>query len=193
MGSDVGALVGYIRVSTTHQTHDAQYDKLSGLGIPPERIFSDRMSGARDDRPGYRALLAFLRTGDIVTVTSLDRLGRSLSSIIRTIEDLAERGIYVRSEREHIDTSTSAGMMLAGVFGALAQYERTLIKERAEAARAAAAARGVRGGAPRALSDRQRADAAELRAVGWSVPRIAAHLSVSKRTVYRALEAAQAA
>jgi len=191
--SGPGALVGYIRVSTAHQTHDAQWDALTALGVPAERIFADKLSGAREDRPGFLALLRYLRPGDVVVVTDLSRLGRSLSGVIRTLDQLRERGIFVRSLRESVDTSTSVGRMLAGLFASLAEYERELILERAAVSRAAAAARGVRGGAPRVLTDAQVAAAAELRLAGWSASRVAEHLGVSRRTVYRALERAQAA
>lgn len=187
----MGTSLGYIRVSTEHQTHDAQWDALTALGIDAAHIFADKMTGARDDRPGYRALLAFLRPGDVVVVTSLDRLSRSLSGIIRTIEELRVRGIYIRTLRESIDTSTSVGRMLAGIFASLAEYERELIAERASIARKAAADRGVHAGRPRALSPEQAQAAVELRSAGWSVPRIVSHLGCSRATVYRALEASE--
>ena len=144
-----------IRVSTDHQTHDAQRDALQALGV--SRIFADKMSGVCDDRTGYRALLDYVRPGDTIVVTALDRLGRSLTFIVNTVSDLGKRGIYVRTLRDSIDTSTSVGRMLAGLFASLAEYERELIAERAKggpagrrrpwhAARPATEAPGRQGG-----------------------------------------------
>src|SRR5664279_4052906 len=181
-----GQLVGYIRVSTDHQTHDAQRDALQALGV--SRIFADKMSGARDDRTGYRALLDYIRPGDTIVVTTLDRLGRSLTSIVNTVSDLGKRGIYVRTLRESIDTSTPVGRMLAGLFASLAEYERELIAERARVARQAAAARGRLPGRPRKLPADKVALALRMRAAGESAPTIAAALGVSRATLYRALE-----
>jgi DNA invertase Pin-like site-specific DNA recombinase len=181
-----GQLVGYIRVSTDHQTHDAQRDALHALGV--SRIFADKMSGARDYRTGYRALLDYIRPGDTIVVTALDRLGRSLTSIVNTVSDLGKRGIYVRTLRESIDTSTSVGRMLAGLFASLAEYERELIAERARVARQAAAARGKLPGRPRKLPADKVALALRMRAAGESAPTIAQALGVSRATLYRALE-----
>jgi DNA invertase Pin-like site-specific DNA recombinase len=134
------AVLGYARVSTDHQSLDQQRDALTAVGC--ERIFTDQLSGVRDDRPGLVALLAHVRGGDVVVVVALDRLGRSLSGVIRTLETLAAAGVLLRSLREGIDYSTPTGRMLAGIFAALAGYERELMHERAAAARAAARARG---------------------------------------------------
>ena len=175
-----------IRVSTDHQTHDAQRDALQCLGV--SRIFADKMSGARDDRTGYRALLDYIRPGDTIVVTTLDRLGRSLTSIVNTVSDLGKRGIYVRTLRESIDTSTSVGRMLAGLFASLAEYERELIAERARVARQAAAARGKLPGRPRKLPADKVALALRMRRAGESARTIAEALGVSRATLYRALE-----
>lgn len=177
--------IGYTRVSTSHQTTDQQLDALTAAGV--ERVFTDVMSGARDDRPGLAALLDYARTGDTVVVVALDRLGRSLSGIIRTIEQLGERGVHIRSLREGIDTSTSVGRMLAGVFGALAEYERSLINERATAAREAAAARGKQTGRPKSLTDDQARQLRTLHAGGESVADLCRSFGVSRATAYRVL------
>jgi len=175
-----------IRVSTDHQTHDAQRDALQALGV--SRIFADKMSGVCDDRTGYRALLDYVRPGDTIVVTALDRLGRSLTSIVNTVSDLGKRGIYVRTLRDSIDTSTSVGRMLAGLFASLAEYERELIAERAKVARQAAAARGTLPGRPRKLPADKVALALRMRAAGESAPTIAQALGVSRATLYRALK-----
>jgi len=152
------------------------------------RIFADKMFGARDDRTGYRALLDYIRPGDTIVVTALDRLGRSLTSIVNTVSDLGKRGIYVRTLRESIDTSTSVGRMLAGLSASLAEYERELIAERARVARQAAVTRGKLPGRPRKLPADKVALALRMRAAGESAPTIAAALGVSRATLYRALE-----
>src|SRR5664280_2931456 len=138
--------VGYARVSTDHQSLLAQRDALTAAGC--DRIFTDQMSGVREDRPGLAQLLDYVRPGDTVVVVALDRLGRSLSGVIRTIETLTERGVLLRSLREGIDYSTPTGRMLAGIFAALAAYERELMHERAAAARQAARLRGRHTGRP---------------------------------------------
>jgi DNA invertase Pin-like site-specific DNA recombinase len=147
------------------------------------------MSGARNDRPGLAELLNYAREGDTITVVALDRLGRSLSHVISTIDCLQARGVVLRSLREGIDYSTSTGRMVAGIFAALAEYERSLINERAAAAREAARARGRQVGRPRALTDETAALARQMRAGGVPVPQIAQQLRVSSATVYRMLAA----
>jgi DNA invertase Pin-like site-specific DNA recombinase len=168
------AVIGYARVSTDHQSLEAQHDALTAAGC--ERIFTDKLSGARDDRPGLAALLDYVRAGDTVTVVALDRLGRSLSAVIRTIERLTEDQVLLRSLREGIDYSTSTGRMLAGIFAALAEYERELIHKRAAAAaRAAARLRGRHTGRPPRLTPTQTHQVQSLRTGGnpsphWSAP-----------------------
>ncbi len=181
----MGAVLGYARVSTDHQSLDQQHDALTAAGC--ERIFNDMLAGARDDRPGLAALLDYAREGDTVVVVALDRLGRSLAGIVRTVETLRERGVMLRSLREGIDYSTAVGRMVAGIFASLAEYERELIHERAAVARHAARARGKHTGRPRALSDDQVRIARRMRQHGESMPTIAATLRVSRATLYRSL------
>lgn len=180
-------ILGYARVSTSHQTTDQQIDALKAAGC--ERIFTDVMSGARNDRPGLAELMSYAREGDTITVTALDRLGRSLTHVIATIDCLTERGIVLKSLREGIDYSTSTGKLVASIFAALAEYERSLINERAAAAREAARARGRQVGRPKALTDETAALARQMRAGGVPVPQIAQQLRVSSATVYRMLAA----
>ena len=175
--------LGYARVSTTHQTLDQQLDALRAAGV--ERVFDDVMSGARNDRPGLAALLDYARQGDTVTVVALDRLGRSLSGVISTIDELHHRGILLRSLREGVDYSTAVGRMVAGIFAALAEYERTLINERAAAAREAARIRGRPVGRKRSLDAAKVEQARILRASGQTVSEICSTLAVSRATLYR--------
>jgi len=185
------AVVGYARVSTDHRSLVAQQDALGGAGC--ERVFTDRLSGVREDRPGLVELLGYVRPGDTVVVAALDRLGRSLSGVIRTVETLAGAGVLLRSLREGIDYSTATGRMLAGIFGALAEYELELMHERAAAARAAARARGRHTGRPPKLSPTQVGQVRTLRAGGSSIGELVAGFGVSRATVYRALDPAHPA
>jgi len=143
-------LVGYMRVSSTdeRQSVDLQRDALIGAGVDERHLHQDRASGARDERPGLKACLADLRPGDVLVVWKLDRLGRSLSHLIRIVEGMKERGVAFRSLTEAIDTTTPHGVFLFNLFGALAQYERALIAERVMAGLAAARRRGRKGGRP---------------------------------------------
>ena len=160
-----------------------QRDALERAGV--ERIFEDVLSGAKTDRPGLQALLGYARPGDTIIVVALDRLGRSMSHVILTIEDLQRRGILLESLREGVDFSQPVGRMLAGIFAALAEYERALIRERADAAREAARIRGRQTGRPRALDPIAVEQAWKLREGGFTPSQIAASLGVSRATVYR--------
>jgi len=144
-------VVGYARVSTDHQSLEAHQNVLRLAGA--ERVFTDKLSGVRDDRPGSASLINYVRAGDTVVVVALDRRGRSLSSVIRTIKQLTTAGVLLRSLREGIDYSTPTGRMLAGIFAALAEDERELMHERAAAARHAARLCGRHTGAPRLIID----------------------------------------
>ena len=146
-------LIGYMRVSSAdeRQSVDLQSDALIAAGIYDRHLHQDRASGARDDRPGLKACLADLRAGDVLVVWKLDRLGRSLSHLIRIVEELKERGVAFRSLTEQMDTTTPHGEFLFNLFGSLAQYERALIKERVTAGLAAARRRGRKGGRPPSL------------------------------------------
>ena len=178
--------LGYARISTSQQTLDQQLDALAEAGVT--RIFHDVMSGTRSDRPGLLALLEYARSGDQVTVVALDRLGRSLSGVIRTIDQLQSRDIALRSLREGIDFATPAGRLQAAIFSAMAEYERELIRERAAAARDAARARGRHVGRPPALTREQAEAAQTLRAGGLPIVVIASTLGVSRATIYRYTE-----
>jgi DNA invertase Pin-like site-specific DNA recombinase len=140
--------VGYIRVSTEEQNLDLQKDALTAAGC--ERLFSDTATGATTYRPGLNEALNFLRSGDELTVWRLDRLGRSLVHLIDTVNLLEKRGVSFKSLNENIDTTTSTGKLVFHLFGALAEFERDLIRERTKAGLKAARARGRLGGHPRA-------------------------------------------
>ncbi|KOX59071.1 MULTISPECIES: recombinase family protein [Pseudomonadota] len=146
-------LVGYMRVSTDgdRQVMDLQRDALLAAGVDRRHLFEDKASGSRGDRTGLAEALAFLHPGDCLIVWKLDRLGRSLPHLLATVGDLKARGVAFRSLTEQMDTTTPQGEFLFHVFGALAQFERSLIQERVQAGLAAAARRGRRGGRPTAI------------------------------------------
>jgi len=139
-------LIGYARVSTDEQVHDAQIDELRAAGC--DRIYQEHGSGASRARPVLTRLLGELTAGDVLVVVRLDRLARSVSHLLQLIEDLAERGVHFRSIRDPIDTSTPQGMFSLQVLGAVAQLERVLIAERTKAGIKAAKARGKLPGNP---------------------------------------------
>jgi DNA invertase Pin-like site-specific DNA recombinase len=146
-------LIGYMRVSSSdeRQVVDLQLDALLAAGVDERHLYQDKQSGGRDDRAGLKTCLAGLRAGDVLVVWKLDRLGRSLSHLVRILDDLKGRGVAFRSLTEGIDTTTSHGEFLYNLFGTLAQYERSLIRERVNAGLAAARRRGRRGGRPPAI------------------------------------------
>ncbi|WP_406239979.1 recombinase family protein (plasmid) [Acetobacter orientalis] len=143
-------LIGYMRVSSVddRQSVDLQRDALIAAGVDERHLFSDKASGARDDRPGLKACMEYLKHGDTLIVWKLDRLGRSLANLLTIITDLKDRGVAFRSLTEQMDTSTPHGELLFSFFGALAQYERALTRERVMAGLAAARRRGRHGGRP---------------------------------------------
>lgn len=185
-------LVGYVRVSVSddRQSTDLQRDALLAAGVDPRHVFEDRASGARDSRPGLASCLEYLKSGDVLVVWKLDRLGRSLPHLIEVVGSLRQRSVGFRSLTESLDTTTAMGEFLFHVFGALAQYERELIRERVNAGLEAARARGRRGGRPRRLSAEQVEAATSLLAGGMSPSAAARSLSVPRSTLVDALSRA---
>jgi DNA invertase Pin-like site-specific DNA recombinase len=183
---------------------DRQEDALVEAGVDARDIYRDVISGAKFERIGLEELIGkveehdgerirrggVVRAGDTVIVASLDRLGRSLSQVIATADELHAAGIVLKSIKESIDYSTGIGQMLAGIFASLAQYERTLMLERVSDARAAAKARGSNTGRPATLTADQKRQVQRLHAAGESVPALVQTFGVSRRTIYRCLEPA---
>ena len=181
-----GMTFGYCRVSTTHQDEALQQDALEKAGV--DRIFVDTASGATESRPALDELLGQLRPGDTVVVWRLDRLGRSLRHLIDVVGDLDRRGVALRSLRESLDTSTPGGRLVFHVFGALAEFERDLIRERTTAGLEAARARGRHGGRPTVWTPEKLRTAHAMYDSGeHEVATIARVLGVSRASVYRAL------
>jgi DNA invertase Pin-like site-specific DNA recombinase len=142
-------LIGYARVSTNEQNLDLQRDALRNAGVSAKHIFTDKITGTKQERPGLEAALSHLRDGDTFVVWRLDRLGRSLKHLIETVTALKQQHITFKSITENIDTSTATGELVFHLFGALAEFERNLITERTMAGLEAARARGRRGGRPK--------------------------------------------
>lgn len=178
------SVVGYARVSTASQAESLaeQRDRLHQLGAV--RVFEDVASGARADRPGLAAARNFLRAGDTLTVTRLDRLGRSMLDTLTTLHELAETGVRVRALDLDLDTDTPAGRMVVHVLAALSEWERDMIRTRTREGLAHARAQGRRGGRRRVLTDQQ-VTAIEASAGTISNADLAAMHGVSLRTISR--------
>jgi DNA invertase Pin-like site-specific DNA recombinase len=181
----MGMLVGYARVSTAEQSLHLQRDALKRAGC--KRVFADVASGANSERPGLAKALEFVRRGDTLVVWKLDRLGRSLAHLIESVRALHERKVGFRSLQESLDTRTSGGKLVFHVFGALAEFERDIIRERTNAGLAAARARGRKGGRPRVLDGEKTALARTLHKEGTATAVICATLGISRSSLYRYL------
>jgi DNA invertase Pin-like site-specific DNA recombinase len=180
-------LIGYARVSTIEQTLDLQQDGLRQAGC--EQVFTDHISGAKSERPGLKQALEFGRSGDILVVWKLDRLGRSLKQLIEIVTELQKRNVGFRSLTENIDTTSPGGKLIFHIFGSLAEFERDLIRERTKAGLVAARARGRIGGRPRAagLNDERKVALAQrlYDDKHTSIETICKMFNVSRPTLYR--------
>jgi DNA invertase Pin-like site-specific DNA recombinase len=178
-------LVGYARVSTQDQHLDLQLDALKLAGC--EKIFTDEgISGSKTDRPGLKQALEFCRKGDVLVVWKLDRLGRSLAHLIEVVTDMGNRGVDFKSLQEAIDTSTPSGKLVFHMMGAMAEFERDLIRERTNAGLAAARSRGRNGGRPQSLTAEQVKIGKSLAAnPDLTVKDICKTLGCSRATYYR--------
>jgi len=176
-------LIGYARVSTMDQNLSLQIDALQRIGC--DKLFTDQVSGSVKNRPQLEQALDFLRSGDTLVVWRLDRLGRSLRHLIEFVTELQERGIGFRSLTESMDTTTSGGKLIFHIFGALAEFERNLIRERTKAGLEAARARGRKGGRKPALSDKQQEVAVKLyHEKAHTAEEICRIMGISKPTLY---------
>ncbi|KLC41141.1 MULTISPECIES: recombinase family protein [Xanthomonas] len=182
-----GQLIGYGRVSTDAQELTQQREELTAAGCV--RIFAEKITGAKRDRPELIRLLDHLRPGDVVTVTRLDRLARSTRDLLDIAEQLAAKGAGLRSLAEPwADTTTPAGRMVLTVFAGIAEFERSLIVDRTRTGRNAAQKRGVRFGRRPTLSPEQIAHARhQIETEGKSAREVAELLKVHRATLYRAL------
>lgn len=180
--------IGYARVSTNDQSISLQVDALSRFGCT--EIFSDEgISGLSRQRPGLCQTLARLQPGDDLVIWKLDRLGRSLSDLIKVVSRLERRGVGLISVSEAIHTGSPGGILVFHIMAALAEFERALISERTKAGMMSARARGRHVGRPRKLDERQIAFAVrQVQGKGASIARTADRLGVSRATIYRALK-----
>jgi len=184
-------LIGYARVSTQDQKPELQLDALREVGC--EKIFEEKASGAKRDRPELMNAINYVREGDTLVVWKLDRLARSLKQLIETVEDLEDRKIGLRSLTENIDTTTSGGRLIFHIFGALAEFERSILRDRTNAGLVAAKARGRVGGRPKSFTDDDLAAAkAMLKDPDLTAKDVAERLNMSVATLYRYLPAARA-
>jgi DNA invertase Pin-like site-specific DNA recombinase len=176
-------LIGYARISISDQNLNLQMDALQLAGC--EKIYSDRISGAKAARPGLSLALEVARTGDVLVVWRLDRLGRSLKDLIEIMSTLDERGIGLQSLQESISTTNNSGRLIFHLFGALAEFERNLISERTTAGLIAARKRGHRGGRPKALDPAKRQLAVKLYTEKQhTIIEICKLMGISKPTLY---------
>ncbi len=193
---DSPKFVGYARVSTDDQDLSLQIDALIKFGINRSSIFTDKMSGAREERPGLKACFESLTTGDTLVVWRLDRLGRSMRHLITLIEELRDKKIGFKSIHDGaIDTTSASGELIFMIFSALAQFERRLIQERTKAGLAVARARGKSGGRPKLSVREPKIVLAQKLFADKSVSLddICATLKVSKSTLYRYVRIARSA
>jgi len=183
-------LIGYARVSTHDQTLHSQRDALQKAGC--EQIFTDQVSGTKVERKGLSEALSHLRSGDTLVVWRLDRLGRSLRHLIDTITELHKRGVGFKSLQENIDTTTSGGKLVFHIFGALAEFEREIIRERTRAGLDSARSRGKVGGRPKALTPKQVQMLSNMAADKFlAVADICKTLGIGRTTFYRYVKADQ--
>ena len=180
------ATIGYARVSTTAQTTDLQIDALQKAGC--EIIYQEKISGGKRDRPELQNCLKSLRAGDTLVVYRLDRLARSMSHLLEIMEDLDKRKIEFLSLNEAINTSNCTGKLIFMIFSALAEFEKSLIKERIISGLAAAKKRGVIFGRREALSRKDKEMAIAMAVGGASKKDIAETLSVCRQTIYKLLK-----
>jgi DNA invertase Pin-like site-specific DNA recombinase len=179
-------IIGYARVSTADQNLDMQLDALSKAGC--EKIFSDKVSGKLNSRPQLDLMLDQLRPGDKVVVYKLDRLGRNLKHLIDQVEDFKNKGIEFESLQEKLETSTAIGKLTFHVFGAMAEFERSMIRERILAGQEAGRARGRNGGRPHYLTKQQVITVKAIHAAADTpIKDICEQFNISKATLYRYL------
>ncbi len=182
------AVLGYARVSTSGQDLDAQLAALTAAGVAADRVFTDKLSGsARIVRPGLAAMLDYARAGDTVVVTAIDRLGRSVAEVTRTIADLSDRRIILRALREGIDTATPTGRAVAAIMATLAELELELGRERRASSRDARRARSLPATKSPKLTTERQEQLRRLARSGEPVRELASTFGIGRATAYRYL------
>jgi len=181
----MGNIYGYARVSTKNQVLDLQIDSLLKTGVERENIFTDEnVSGAKRNRPGFDRLLKIIQPGDTIISWKLDRIGRSVSHLSELLNQLNERGIYIRTISDGVDTGTKMGKMMFHLLSTLAEFERDIIMERIEAGKAVARANGVKFG-PKYKLEKQHLDDIGEKLKTMTVKQVSDFFDVSERTIYR--------
>ncbi|WP_006247629.1 recombinase family protein [Mycolicibacterium tusciae] len=184
----MATILGYARVSTTGQDLDAQLAALTAAGVDTDRIYTDKLSGsAKTHRPGLAALLDYARPGDTVVVTAIDRLGRSVAEVTRTIAELGQQSITLRALREGIDTATPTGRAVAAIMATLAELELELGRERRASSRQARCARKLPATKPPKLSADRQEQLRRLADTGEPVRELAVAFGIGRATAYRYL------
>jgi DNA invertase Pin-like site-specific DNA recombinase len=183
------ATLGYARVSTNGQNLDAQVTALTAAGVDADRIFTDKLSGVGTHRPGLAAMLNYARDGDTVVVTAIDRLGRSVAEVTRTISGFGERRILLRALREGVDTGTPTGRAVAAIMATLAELELELGRERRAASRDSRRARSLPATKPARLTAERQQQLRRLAETGEPVHELAKAFGISRATAYRYLSA----
>ncbi|MDD2358326.1 MAG: recombinase family protein [Thiovulaceae bacterium] len=181
-------LIGYMRVSTEDQTTSLQKDALLKYGVDNRNIYEDKISGANDNRDGLNKALEYIQSGDTLVVWKLDRLGRSLAHLISIITSLKEKSISFVSITEGMDTTTASGELFFHIFGALAQFEKSLIQQRVKAGLESAKARGRIGGRPKAIDEEKLATIKKALADGMSKAAVCRTFGVKRSTLIDALK-----
>ena len=177
------AVVAYIRVSSTGQSLEVQQKLMEEFGV--DKVFAEKVSGTTQNRPKLQECLQYVREGDTLVITKLDRLARSVSHLHQIVDDLTTRGVGFKVLQQNIDTTTKEGRLMFSVLGALAQFENELRKERCEEGRQAAVNRGVRFGAPKKLTDDQVLEMRQKRTDGAMIKDLMKEYGLSKASVYR--------
>lgn len=180
-------IIGYARVSTAGQNLDGQCDNLRQAGC--ERIYSEKISGAKKQRPELERMLDALRAGDTVIITELTRLGRSVKELFAIIERVHETGASIKSLRETwLDTTTPQGNLLFTIFAGLSQFERDLIRQRTKSGLESARARGRKGGRPKVSSGKVETALKMYDSKLHTIEEITVATGISRATLYRAIE-----
>ena len=177
------AVVAYIRVSSTGQSLEVQQQLMEEFGV--DKVFAEKVSGTTQNRPKLQECLQYVREGDTLVITKLDRLARSVSHLHQIVDDLASRGVGFKVLQQNIDTTTKEGRLMFSVLGALAQFETELRQERCDEGRVAAMERGVKFGAKPKLTRQQILEMREKRAGGALIKELMREYSLSKASVYR--------
>jgi DNA invertase Pin-like site-specific DNA recombinase len=183
------AKIGYMRVSTASQSTDTQWDDLLTAGVQPEHIYKDKLSGKNTKRPELKECLRSLRDGDVLVITRLSRLCRSLGDLLAIIDTLDSKGVQLQVIHQGaVNEASASGRLLRNILGAVDEFQREIIVENTREGLAAARARGRTGGRKPGLDERKVRTVRQMRAEGSSITEIATTMKVSRATVYRHLK-----